>query len=139
MTEIEQLQAQLNEERQARIKLHEQFLILQDTVSKSTRSEPAGTSTVGELTQITAEQLDADPSLYIEHPDGGLRANLSQITTKAREELPAENLTGTINTGRLPTIPKEKIPAANNSSTAATGFGGFRYTVSGSMLNLYTS
>lgn len=32
-----------------------------------------------------------------------------------------------------------RIPAANNSATAGTGFGGFRYQLSGTTLNLYTT
>lgn len=37
------------------------------------------------------------------------------------------------------TINDDRIPAANNSASAGTGFGGFRYQLSGSTLNLYTT
>ncbi|CAI2318495.1 hypothetical protein [Vibrio parahaemolyticus] len=133
MSDVEKLQSEL-EAMAKRVVMLEQF------INSATRSEPAGTTTVGSLTNISDTQLADNPLFYVEHADGGLNVYLSQIVAQAQKDIDAGSITsGTLNTGRLPVIPIAKVPAANNSSAAGSGFGGFRYTVSGTMLNLYTS
>ncbi|MGL1339037.1 hypothetical protein ACSTJQ_20935 [Vibrio parahaemolyticus] len=133
MSDVEKLQSEL-EAMKKRVVMLEQF------INSATRSEPAGTTTVGSLTNISDTQLADNPLFYVEHADGGLNVYLSQIVAQAQKDIDAGSITsGTLNADRLPVIPIAKVPAANNSSAVGTGFGGFRYTVSGSMLNLYTS
>ncbi|KIP71412.1 hypothetical protein SN11_16880 [Vibrio harveyi] len=113
-------------------KLHERVIMLEQLVKVSSRtSEPDGTTTVGGLSNISDAQLGDNPLLYTEHPDGGFNVYLSQIITKAQENIPAENLTGEVD--------PEAIPPAVNSGTAGSGFGGFRYVKEGTTLKLFVS
>lgn len=133
MTDTKELKAQM-------VKLTERVILLQQALSVAMRTEPSGTTTVGSLDNASAAQLDDNPLFYIEHADGGLNVYLSQIVAQAQKDIDAKSITsGTLNTGRLPVIPIAKVPAAVNSATAGVGFGGFRYTVSGTTLNLFTS
>ncbi|PNP21951.1 hypothetical protein AL471_014340 [Vibrio alginolyticus] len=133
MSEIENLRTELEA-------MTKRVIMLEQFINSATRSEPAGTTTVGALTNISDTQLADNPLFYVEHADGGLNVYLSQIVAQAQKDIAAESITsGTLNTGRLPTIPVGKVPAAVNSATAGAGFGGFRYTVSGTTGNLFTS
>ncbi|PMS91966.1 hypothetical protein [Vibrio parahaemolyticus] len=69
---------------------------------------------------------------------------LAQVNTKAVNALNVANAAQeTADNAYSPENPQPidnlDIPAAVNSSTAGTGFGGFRYTTSGTTLNLFTS
>ena len=59
---------------------------------------------------------------------------MSQINTRAPTD--HEHDADDITSGRLGVA---RIPPANNNSTVGTGFGGFRYTLSGNTLRLYTT
>ncbi len=85
MTEIELLISELDD-------VKKQLNLLQQRARIDTRSEPAGTSTVGELTQISDGQLDDDPNFYIEHPDGGMRGTMSQLTNNVSKNLVGEKM-----------------------------------------------
>ncbi|MHA2782608.1 hypothetical protein [Vibrio harveyi] len=112
--------------------LHERVIMLEQLIKVSTRSaEPSGTTTVGALTNISAAQLEDNPYFYMEHPDGGFNAYLSQIVAEAQKNVPSKNLQGVID--------KKIIPAAPESSTAGVGFGGFRYVLEGTTLKLFVS
>ncbi|CAH1521250.1 Whole genome shotgun sequence [Vibrio owensii] len=126
MSEVDKLKSEIDalKKRLIMVEQHQQVA--------AAASEPAGTTTVGSLTNISDAQLANNPLLYVEHPDGGLNVYLSQIVTEAQKDIPAENVT----TG---TLGLKRIPVAPNNSEAGNGFGGFRYTISGSTLNLYTS
>ncbi|EID0698378.1 hypothetical protein LA277_003521 [Vibrio parahaemolyticus] len=151
MSEIENLRTELES-------MTKRVIMLEQFINSATRSEPAGTTTVGALTNISDTQLADNPVLYVEHADGGLNVYLSQIVAQAQKDIDAGKITsgtlsveripdldaskiasGTLNSDRLPTIPVAKVPAAVNSATAGSGFGGFRYVLSGNTLNLYTS
>ncbi|EGU4186728.1 hypothetical protein HWU03_000849 [Vibrio parahaemolyticus] len=133
MSDVEKLQSEL-EAMKKRVVMLEQF------INSATRSEPAGTTTVGSLTNISDTQLADNPLFYVEHADGGLNVYLSQIVAQAQKDIDAGSITsGTLNTDRLPVIPIANVPAANNSSATGTGFGGFRYIKEGSTLKLFVS
>ncbi len=133
MSELENLRTELEA-------MTKRVIMLEQFINSATRSEPAGTTTVGSLTNISDTQLADNPLFYVEHADGGLNVYLSQIVAQAQKDIDAGSITsGTLNADRLPVIPIAKVPAANNSSAVGTGFGGFRYTTSGTVLNLFTS
>ncbi|MGD1455287.1 hypothetical protein [Vibrio harveyi] len=115
-------------------------IMLEQFINSATRSEPAGTTTVGALTNISDSQLEDNPLFYVEHADGGLNVYLSQIIAQAQKDIDA----GAINKGeldpeRLPKIPATKVPAAISSASAGSGFGGFRYILEGTTLKLFVS
>ncbi|EGQ9231690.1 MULTISPECIES: hypothetical protein [Vibrio] len=112
-------------------------IMLEQFINSATRSEPAGTTTVGALTNISDTQLADNPVLYVEHADGGLNVYLSQIVAQAQKDIDAESITsGTLNTGRLPVIPVEKVPSASAAKDSGSGWGGVRYSISGSDFTL---
>ncbi|ELA9081578.1 hypothetical protein ACS6BV_000400 [Vibrio alginolyticus] len=130
MSDVEKLQSEL-EAMAKRVVMLEQF------INSATRSEPAGTTTVGALTNISDTQLADNPVLYVEHADGGLNVYLSQIVAQAQKDIDAESITsGTLNTGRLPVIPVEKVPSASAAKDSGSGWGGVRYSISGSDFTL---
>ncbi|HHX8689004.1 TPA: hypothetical protein ACVO31_004189, partial [Vibrio alginolyticus] len=107
MSEIENLRTELEA-------MTKRVIMLEQFINSATRSEPAGTTTVGALTNISDTQLADNPVLYVEHADGGLNVYLSQIVAQAQKDIDAESITsGTLNTGRLPVIPVEKVPSAS--------------------------
>lgn len=78
MSDVEKLQSEL-EAMAKRVVMLEQF------INSATRSEPAGTTTVGSLTNISDTQLADNPLFYVEHADGGLNVYLSQIVAQAQK------------------------------------------------------
>ncbi|MFW1198266.1 hypothetical protein ACEV91_01175 [Vibrio parahaemolyticus] len=130
MSDVEKLQSEL-EAMAKRVVMLEQF------INSATRSEPAGTTTVGSLTNISDTQLADNPLFYVEHSDGGLNVYLSQIVAQAQKDIDAGSITsGTLNTGRLPVIPVEKVPSASAAKDNGSGWGGVRYSISGSDFTL---
>lgn len=125
MSEIEELEKRV-------VELTEKVIILQQALSVSMRTEPSGTTTVGNLENASAAQLDDNPLFYIEHADGGLNVYLSQIVAETQKNIPAENITSG-------TLGLKRVPAAPNSPTAGSGFGGFRYQKDGTTLKLFVS
>ena len=130
MSEIENLRTELEA-------MTKRVIMLEQFINSATRSEPAGTTTVGALTNISDTQLADNPVLYVEHADGGLNVYLSQIVAQAQKDIDAESITsGTLNTGRLPVIPAEKVPSASAAKDSGSGWGGVRYSISGSDFTL---
>ncbi|BCG13162.1 hypothetical protein YZOS03_16450 [Vibrio alginolyticus] len=118
MSEIENLRTELEA-------MTKRVIMLEQFINSATRSEPAGTTTVGALTNISDTQLADNPVLYVEHADGGLNVYLSQIVAQAQKDIDAESITsGTLNTGRLPVIPVEKVPSASAAKDSGSGWGG---------------
>ncbi len=91
--------------------------IMKQAMARSA-TEPTGAVAIADLPAVSAEELAENPQLIFEHATGTKRGYLSQLF----EQISSKN-----------------IPAAVNSDTAGAGFGGFRYTVSGTALNLFTS
>ena len=82
---------------------------------------------------VTAAQVGAAPASHVSDT-----ANPHQVTAAQVGAAPSTHNhdAANINAGVLAVA---RVPAANNSGTAATGFGGFRYTVDGATLNLFTT
>ncbi|HHE0336667.1 tail fiber protein [Vibrio parahaemolyticus] len=87
-------------------------IMLEQFINSAARSEPAGTTTVGSLTNISDAQLDDNPVLYFEHADGGLMGYVSQLESRFKRslavadipDLPASKITSEIfSQERLPT------------------------------------
>ncbi len=130
MTNVEKLQSELEA-------MTKRVIMLEQFINTATRSEPAGTATVGSLTNISDTQLGDNPLFYAEHADGGLNVYLSQIVAQAQKDIDASSITsGTVNTGRLPVIPVEKVPSASAAKDNGSGWGGVRYSISGSDFTL---
>ncbi len=130
MSEIENLRTELEA-------MTKRVIMLEQFINSATRSEPAGTTTVGALTNISDTQLADNPALYVEHADGGLNVYLSQIVAQAQKDIDAGSITsGTLNTGRLPVIPVEKVPSASAAMDSWPGWGGIRYSINGSDFTL---
>ncbi|EIU6754930.1 hypothetical protein L5186_002708 [Vibrio parahaemolyticus] len=130
MSEIENLRTELEA-------MTKRVIMLEQFINSATRSEPAGTTTVGALTNISDTQLADNPVLYVEHADGGLNVYLSQIVAQAQKDIDAESITsGTLNIDRLPVIPVEKVPSASAAKDDGSGWGGVRYSISGSDFTL---
>ncbi|MCR9867676.1 hypothetical protein [Vibrio parahaemolyticus] len=130
MSEFENLRAELEA-------MTKRVIMLEQFINSATRSEPAGTTTVGALTNISDTQLADNPVLYVEHADGGLNVYLSQIVAQAQKDIDAGSITsGTLNTDRLPVIPVEKVPSASVAMDSWPGWGGIRYSINGSDFTL---
>lgn len=95
--------------------------ITKQLLEKSTRADPTGSVAISDLPAISDDEIGENPQVILEHATGTKRGFLSQLL----DQLPALEVTD--------------IPAAVNSTDSGSGFGGFRYTVDGSTLNLFTS
>ncbi|PME16801.1 hypothetical protein BCV44_13440 [Vibrio cyclitrophicus] len=82
---------------------------------------------------VTAAQVGAAPASHVTDETNPHNVTAAQVgAAPAAHNHDAAN----INAGVLAVA---RLPAANNSGTAATGFGGFRYTIDGTTLNLFTT
>ncbi|TKF64254.1 hypothetical protein FCV55_20985, partial [Vibrio sp. F13] len=82
---------------------------------------------------VTAAQVGAAPASHVTDETNPHNVTAAQVgAAPASHNHNAAN----INAGVLAVA---RLPAANNSGTAATGFGGFRYTIDGTTLNLFTT
>ncbi|GLT13918.1 hypothetical protein [Vibrio algivorus] len=95
--------------------------ITKQLLEKSTRADPTGSVAISDLPAISDDEIGENPQLILEHATGTKRGFLSQLLDQ------------------LPDLEVTDIPAAVNSTDSGSGFGGFRYTVDGSTLNLFTS
>ncbi len=142
--DIEQLKTEIQTLKQALYELQKEVIVHRQHVQQRSVRDLSGYVTIPNLGPATVAQLDDNTILVVQTADGTRRAYLSEILSKIDADdipdLDASKITsGTFDSDRLPTIPSTKVPAAVNSATAGSGFGGYRYTISGSMLNLYTS
>lgn len=142
--EIEKLKEEIDTLKNTIYAIHKELVVHRQHVQQRTVRDLSGYVTIPNLTAAAIEQLDGNTILVVQTADGTMRAYLSEIFSKLTAsdipDLDADKITsGTLNTGRLPTIPVSKVPAAPNSATVGAGFGGYRYTVSGTTLNLFTS
>ncbi|EPW6724475.1 hypothetical protein ACWONS_003501 [Vibrio parahaemolyticus] len=141
---IKQLEDEINMLKNTVYELHKEVITQRQYFKLRAAGDVSGYTTIPNLTPASAEQVGRGNLLVIETSDGTKRVYLSELLGEMVDgdipDLDADKITsGTFDTERLPTIPVTKIPVAVNSATVGAGFGGFRYTVSGSMLNLYTS
>ncbi|TVO35096.1 hypothetical protein [Vibrio algivorus] len=95
--------------------------ITKQLLEKSTRADPTGSVAISDLPAISDDEIGENPQVILEHATGTKRGFLSQLLDQ------------------LPDLEVTDIPAAVNSTDSGSGFGGFRYTVDGSTLNLFTS
>lgn len=142
--DIEKLKEEIEALKSTIYKMNKELIVHRQHVQQRTVRDLSGYTTIPNLTPATVAQLDDNTILVVQTADGTMRAYLSEIFSKLTAsdipDLDADKITsGTLNTGRLPTIPVSKVPAAPNSATVGAGFGGYRYTVSGTTLNLFTS
>ncbi|CAH6821700.1 conserved hypothetical protein [Vibrio chagasii] len=86
---------------------------------------------------VTAAQVGAATTAALAAHTGNTE-NPHEVTAAQVGAAPAAHNhdAANINAGVLAVA---RVPAANNSGTAATGFGGFRYTIDGTTLNLFTT
>ncbi|HBC3828673.1 TPA: hypothetical protein ACVU43_003006 [Vibrio parahaemolyticus] len=141
---IKQLEDEINLLKKTIYELHKEVITHRQYFKQRADGEVSGYTTIPNLIPATAEQVERGNLLVIETSDGTKRAYLSELLGKlVAEDIPdldaSKITTGTLNSGQLPTIPVTNIPAAVNSATSGSGFGGYRYTVSGTTLNLFTS
>lgn len=142
--DIEKLKEEIEALKSTIYKMNKELIVHRQHVQQRTVRDLSGYTTIPNLTPATVAQLDDNTILVVQTADGTMRAYLSEIFSKLTAgdvpDLDADKITsGTLNVDRLPTIPATKVPAAVNSATAGAGFGGYRYTVSGTTLNLFTS
>lgn len=97
--------------------------ITKQLLAQSVTADPTGSVAIADLPAISDDEIGENPQVILEHATGTKRGYLSQLL----EEVPKQEITET------------DIPAAVNSATAGSGFGGFRYQVTGSKLELFTS
>ncbi|EOV3438317.1 hypothetical protein ACOW85_001688 [Vibrio parahaemolyticus] len=141
---IKQLEDEIKLLKKTIYELHKEVITHRQYFKQRADGEVSGYTTIPNLIPAAAEQVGRGNLLVIETSDGTKRAYLSELLGKLEvadiPDLDASKIsTGTLNTDRLPIIPADNVPAAVNSATAGKGFGGFRYTVSGTTLNLFTS
>lgn len=112
--------------------------IVKQAIARSS-TEPTGSTTISDLPAASAEELGENPQLIFEHATGTKRGYLSQLFEQAPDLEPSDipNIPATKITSEVLKI--AQIPAVNINATAATGFGGFRMTQSGTTTNLFTS
>ncbi|EIZ1550931.1 TPA: hypothetical protein GRR64_19220 [Vibrio parahaemolyticus] len=143
-TDIKKLEEEIEALKNTIYEMHKELIVHRQHIQQRTVRDLSGYVTIPNLTPATVAQLDDNTILVVQTADGTMRAYLSEIFSKLTAsdipDLDANKITsGTLNADRLPTIPVTKIPAAVNSATVGAGFGGYRYTVSGTTLNLFTS
>lgn len=92
-------------------------------MQRSLNDEPSDSIAIADLTAITDDEISDNPQLVFEHATGTKRGYLSQLVAV----IPDMDIT------------PGDIPPAVNSDIEGDGFGGFRYTFSGTTLNLFTS
>ncbi|EIO4560653.1 hypothetical protein LQM11_001209 [Vibrio parahaemolyticus] len=134
--EIENLKEEIETLKSTIYKMHKELIVHRQHVQQRTVRDLSGYVTIPNLTAATIEQLNDNTILVVQTADGTMRAYLSEIFSKlAASDIPsldANKITSGV-------FDRKRIPAAINSSTSGVGFGGFRYTVSGTTLNLFTS
>lgn len=90
-------------------------------LARETKSDPTGSVAIADLPAISDDEIGDNPQVILEHATGTKRGYLSQLLEQT------------------PDLDAKDIPPAVNSADADSGFGGFRYTIDGSTLNLFTS
>lgn len=132
-------------------KVKNELSINKQLLQRSAGVEPTSSIAIGELTAITADEMSDNPQLVFEHATGTKRGYLSQLIEDVLMELPSAASQKEVDEGiddsksvtpltlRDTKFIHGQIPSATNRDTAGNGFGGFRYTTSGTTLNLFTS
>lgn len=95
--------------------------ITKQLLAKTVTADPTGSVAIADLPAISDDEIGENPQVILEHATGTKRGYLSQLLEE------------------IPEITAEDIPPAVNDDTEGSGFGGFRYTTSGTTLNLFTS
>lgn len=147
----EELELKIDALEQLIKKVKSELSINKQLLQRAVGEEPTSSIAISELTAITDDEMSDNPQLVFEHATGTKRGYLSQLIEEVISELPEVATQEEVDTGgndeksvtpltlRNTKFINNQIPSATNSDTAGNGFGGFRYTISGSTLNLFTS